>query len=132
MYKIARIFLLVMMVVVAALAFVGVSADSITPEIHVLNVEGTIVPTVASYIDRGIDHAEVRRANAVIIILDTPGGLLSSTEVIVDRILDARIPVVVYVDKWAGSAGTFITLAAHVAAMAPGSRIGTRRRRRPR
>ncbi|MFC1926398.1 nodulation protein NfeD [Chloroflexota bacterium] len=124
MYKIARIFLLLMMVMVAAVAFVGVEADSTTPEIHVLHVEGTIVPAVSSYIDRGLDHAETRRANAVIIVLDTPGGLLSTTEIIVDRILDARVPVVVYVDKWAGSAGTFITLAAHVAAMAPGSRIG--------
>jgi membrane-bound serine protease (ClpP class) len=50
--------------------------------------------------------------------------LLSTTEKIVDRILDAKVPVVVYVDRWAGSAGTFITLAAHVAAMVPGSRIG--------
>jgi len=124
MYKTARILLLLMMVVVAAVAFAGVEADSTTPEIHVLHVKGTIVPAVASYIDRGLDHAETRRANAVIIVLDTPGGLLSTTEEIVDRILDARVPVVVYVDKWAGSAGTFITLAAHVAAMAPGSRIG--------
>ncbi len=89
-----------------------------------LRVDGTIVPAVASYIDRGISKAESHQAAAVIIELNTPGGLLSTTESIVNRILDAEVPVVVYVDRWAGSAGTFITLAAHVAAMAPASRIG--------
>jgi membrane-bound serine protease (ClpP class) len=61
---------------------------------------------------------------AVVVEINTPGGLLSTTEDIVDRILDADVPVVAYVDRWAGSAGTFITLASHVAAMAPASRIG--------
>ena len=73
---------------------------------------------------RGISQAEENQASAVIIELSTPGGLLSTTEEIVDRILEAQVPVVVYVNRWAGSAGTFITLASHVAAMAPASRIG--------
>ena len=105
-----------------AIAAFGSAAPS--SEIDVLHVDGDIVPAVASYIDRGISHAEEHQASAVIIELSTPGGLLSTTEEIVDRILDAKVPVVVYVDRWAGSAGTFITLAAHVAAMAPASRIG--------
>ena len=110
--------------VVAALAMIGAGSAAPPAEVDVLRVEGAIVPAVASYIDRGLDEAESRGAAAVVIELNTPGGLLSTTENIVDRILDAKVPVVVYVDRWAGSAGTFITLAAHVAAMAPASRIG--------
>ncbi len=108
----------------ASLAIIGTGSATPSAQIDVLRVEGTIVPAVASYIDRGISKAESHQAAAVIIELNTPGGLLSTTENIVDRILDATVPVVVYVDRWAGSAGTFITLAAHVAAMAPASRIG--------
>ncbi len=102
-----------------------VSASS--PTIEVLHVEGTILPVVADYIDRGISHAEEENATACIIELNTPGGLLSSTEKIVQRIMNADIPVVVYVSPkgaWAASAGTFITLSAHVAAMTPGTTIG--------
>jgi membrane-bound serine protease (ClpP class) len=99
-------------------------ANAASPVIHVLQVDGIIVPVVADYIDQGITEAENRGAAALVIRLNTPGGLLASTEDIVDRILNARVPVVVYVDRWAGSAGTFITLASHIAAMAPGSRIG--------
>jgi len=98
-----------------------------TPAIEVLHVEGTIVPIVADYIDRGIEQAEAKGSTAVIIQLSTPGGLMDTTQKIVERILNAKVPVVVYVSPaggWAGSAGTFITLAAHIAAMAPGSRIG--------
>ena len=99
-------------------------ANAASPVIHVLQVDGTIVPVVADFIDQGITEAENRGAAALVIKLNTPGGLLAPTEDIVDRILEARVPVVVYVDRWAGSAGTFITLASHIAAMAPGSRIG--------
>ena len=108
----------------ASLAIIGTGSATPSAQIDVLRVDGTIVPAVASYIDRGISKAESHQAAAVIIELNTPGGLLSTTESIVNRILDAEVPVVVYVDRWAGSAGTFITLAAHVAAMAPASRIG--------
>jgi len=118
-----RIFFL-LLCVAASLAIIGTGSATPSAQIDVLRVEGTIVPAVASYIDRGISEAESHQAAAVIIELNTPGGLLSTTENIVDRILDAEVPVVVYVDRWAGSAGTFITLAAHVAAMAPASRIG--------
>ncbi|MCL0081757.1 nodulation protein NfeD, partial [Dehalococcoidia bacterium] len=99
-------------------------ASAASPVIHVLQVDGIIVPVVADFIDQGITEAEDRGAAALVIKLNTPGGLLAPTERIVDRILGARVPVVVYVDRWAGSAGTFITLASHIAAMAPGSRIG--------
>ena len=92
----------------------------------VLSVEGPIVPVTASYIRRGIDLAE-SEGIACIIKLNTPGGLYGATQQIVDYILNAEVPVIVYVAPqggWAGSAGTFITIAAHYAVMAPGSRIG--------
>jgi len=123
MLKAMRIFFL-SLCLAASLAIIGTGSATPSVQIDVLRVEGTIVPAVASYIDRGISKAESHQAAAVIIELNTPGGLLSTTENIVNRILDAKVPVVVYVDRWAGSAGTFITLAAHVAAMAPASRIG--------
>ena len=107
------------------LSLVGLAgAESDSPEVHVLYVDGTIVPVVADYVDRGITKAENDDAVAVVIALKTPGGMLATTEDIVDRILESEVPVVVYVDRWAGSAGTFITMASHVAAMAPASRIG--------
>ncbi|MBI3945318.1 MAG: nodulation protein NfeD [Armatimonadetes bacterium] len=97
------------------------------PPIYVLQVEGVIDPSVAGYLDRGITEAEDAGAAAVVIEMDTPGGLLDSTRDIVRRMLGARVPLVVYVapsGARAGSAGTFITAAAHVAAMAPGTNIG--------
>jgi len=95
--------------------------------VEVLTVDGTIVPVIADYIDRGISQAEENDATVCIIELDTPGGLLDSTENIVQKIMNADIPIVVYVSPkgaWAASAGTFITLSAHIAAMTPGTTIG--------
>ncbi len=115
---------MLLLVLVAGLVILGAGSAETSPQIDVLRVDGAIVPAVAGYVDRGISYAEEHQAAAVVIELSTPGGLLSTTEDIVDRILEAKVPVVVYVDRWAGSAGTFITLASHVAAMAPGSRIG--------
>jgi len=95
--------------------------------IHILHVEGTIVPVMADYIERGIEKAEDENALACIIELDTPGGLLDSTEEIVQTIMNADVPVIVYVNPkgaWAASAGTFITLSAHIAVMTPGTTIG--------
>lgn len=102
-----------------------ISASS--SRIAVLHIEGTIVPVVADYIDRGISQAEDENADVCIIELHTPGGLLDSTERIVSTIMNADVPIVVYVSPkgaWAASAGTFITLSANIAAMTPGSTIG--------
>ncbi len=102
-----------------------IHADS--PDIEVLRIDGTIVPVIADYVDRGISQAEAKGKALCIIELNTPGGLLDSTEKIVQRILNAKVPVVVYVSpngSWAASAGTFITISAHIAAMAPGTTIG--------
>lgn len=93
----------------------------------VIRVDGAISPTTTNYIQRGIAEARDRGAAALIIELDTPGGLLESTQNIVRALFAADIPVVVWVapaGARAASAGTFITLAAHVAAMAPSTTIG--------
>jgi membrane-bound serine protease (ClpP class) len=92
-----------------------------------VTVDGTVNPASASFIERAIRKAEKQNAQCVLINLNTPGGLLKSTRVIVGAIMSARIPVVVYVTPpgaHAGSAGVFITMAAHVAAMAPATNIG--------
>jgi len=108
-------------------ALLAVTAQAQGPTVKVLRVEGTIVPIVADYIERGIDQAEEENAAVCIIELDTPGGLLDTTEEIVQKIMNADVPIVVYVSPkgaWAASAGTFITLSANIAAMTPGTTIG--------
>jgi membrane-bound serine protease (ClpP class) len=96
-------------------------------DVYVVAVEGGINPAISDHLEHAIQRAERDAAAAIVIELDTPGGLGSSTKDIVSAILNARVPVIVYVSPrgaWAASAGTFITLAGHVAAMAPGSSIG--------
>ena len=93
----------------------------------VIKIDGTINPASSGYIERGIETAEKENAACLIIALNTPGGLLKSTRVIVENIMKSTVPVVVYVSPsgaHAGSAGVFITLAANVAAMSPGTNIG--------
>jgi membrane-bound serine protease (ClpP class) len=108
-------------------SLIAASPARIPSLVDILTVDGTIVPVIADYIDRGISQAEEHGATVCIIELDTPGGLLDSTEKIVQSIMNAGVPVVVYVSPkgaWAASAGTFITLSAHIAAMTPGTTIG--------
>jgi len=90
-------------------------------------VDGPISPATADYIATAIEGADEHGAAALLIRLDTPGGLLNSTKTIVKAILAAPIPVIVYIapsGSSATSAGVFVTMAAHVAAMAPGTTIG--------
>lgn len=92
-----------------------------------IRVEGAIGPTITNYVTRGLAVARERGSPCLLIEMDTPGGLLESTKNIVQTFFDSEVPVVVYVSPdgaRAASAGTFITMAAHVAAMAPSTTIG--------
>lgn len=92
-----------------------------------IKVDGAINPVAVDFIHNGIDKAKKDKAECLLIHLNTPGGLLKSTRLIVSYILQSPVPIVVYVSPdgaHAGSAGVFITMAAHIAAMAPGTNIG--------
>jgi len=119
-----RIMVLLAFIVVACTALVARAA---APTIVVLEIKGIINPVLADYVSRGIEEAEELGATACIIQMDTPGGLDTAMRDIIQDIVGARIPVVVYVSPSgarAASAGAFITVAAHVAAMAPSTAIG--------
>jgi membrane-bound serine protease (ClpP class) len=95
--------------------------------VSIIRVAGTIGPTSTQYIERSLRKSIEAGDQALIIELDTPGGLLDSTQDIVQALLGTDHPTVVYVSPRganAGSAGTFITLAAHIAAMSPATNIG--------
>src|SRR2546425_11679136 len=92
-----------------------------------IRVEGVIAPSSARFIQRAIREAEESNAAALLIELDTPGGLLKSMDDITKAMLNARVPVIVYISPKgarAASAGVFVTYAAHVAAMAPATHLG--------
>lgn len=98
-----------------------------SPQVDVISVNGVINPIVSGYISRGIRTAESDGAAALVIQMDTPGGLDTSMREIIQAILGSKVPVVVYVWPQGGraaSAGVFITIASHVAAMAPNTNIG--------
>ncbi len=97
------------------------------PVFHMRLDDEPITPVTARYIERALREAASARAACLVLELDTPGGLVTSTQRIVKDILGSRVPVVVYVappGARAASAGVFITLASHVATMAPGTHIG--------
>ena len=117
---------------VLALAVLLVGSLPATPvlaagHLNAIRVAGSINPAVSDFIQRSITQSATDGAVALILELDTPGGLVSATKDIIQAMLNASVPIVVYVSPqgaWAGSAGTFITIAGHVAAMAPGTSIG--------
>jgi membrane-bound serine protease (ClpP class) len=118
-----------MLVAFMATGFAGLAQtpESSSPHVDLIVIDGSINPAVDDFIRESIARAKANRARALIIQLDTPGGLLSSTRTIVKEILGAPVPIMVYVapsGSGAGSAGVFITMSAHIAAMAPGTNIG--------
>ncbi len=123
MLRVVRIAVLLGLLLVA----VGGAARAASPVVVVLRADGIVNPVLADYISRGIEEAEAAQAVACIIQLDTPGGLDTAMRDIIQDIVNARVPVVVYVSPSgarAASAGVFITMAAHVAVMAPNTSIG--------
>ena len=112
---------------VALFGAVAQTRDATTPHVDLISIDGTINPAVDDFIRESIGRTKTSGAKALIIQMDTPGGLLNSTRTIVKEMLGADVPIMVYVapsGAGAGSAGVFITMAAHIAAMAPGTNIG--------
>jgi membrane-bound serine protease (ClpP class) len=98
-----------------------------TPLVHVLTWADAVTPVTSSAIEEALKAARADGADALVIRLNTPGGLLDATRDIVSDLLDAEIPVIVWVapsGSRAASAGAFLTMAGHLAAMAPGTNIG--------
>lgn len=121
-----RFFLFVSLLVFGVAVFAQ-PKDAAGPHVDLITIDGTINPAVADFIHESVGRAKSNGARALIIQLDTPGGLVESTRLIVKEMLAAPVPILVYVapsGARAGSAGVFITLAAHVAAMAPATNIG--------
>jgi membrane-bound serine protease (ClpP class) len=111
-------------IVFAALAHGSGAADG---PVVVLEVKGGIGVATADYILTGLEYAETRQAELVVLAIDTPGGLVNATRDIIQGILGSKVPVATYVSPAgarAASAGTYILLASHVAAMAPTTSIG--------
>jgi membrane-bound serine protease (ClpP class) len=103
------------------------ASDVSVKKIHLIEIDAPITPVVAEYIIKSIDRAAKANAEALIIQLNTPGGLVDSTQQIVMKMIASEVPTVVYVAQGgarAASAGVFITLAANIAAMAPTTHIG--------
>ena len=112
----------------AIIILLAAFSQSPAKDVLVIDVDEGIGPATASYIENSVKQAEDENAEALIIRLNTPGGLLEATRDIVSSLLEADVPVVVYVSPGggrAGSAGVFITMAANIAAMAPGTNIGS-------
>lgn len=102
-------------------------ARKLSGVIALVDFDGIVSPGMGEYVIGAVKRAEDERAQLLIIEMNTPGGLVSTTEKMVQAILSSKVPVVVHVTPsgaHAASAGTFITLAAHVAAMSPATRIG--------
>lgn len=108
-----------------ALLLPGAPASASGPKVLSLDLADNIQPITAQYVIDSLRRARLEGFDLIILRLDTPGGLLSSTQDIVKAITDSRVPVVVFVSgTQAASAGFFITIAADVAVMAPGTRFG--------
>lgn len=123
--SLVRRFLAVAAIIAGLAAACGSDHDN--GAVHIIKVEGTVGPIMERYIDRTLSDAEDSNARAAVLALDTPGGFTESMRDIVQRIERADVPVIVYVSPLgsrAASAGTFITMAGHVAAMAPNTSIG--------
>jgi membrane-bound serine protease (ClpP class) len=113
--------------ILVLLIFSSASYCQQSPVIYVIKIDGSINPSSAEFIRKSIEEAKNKKAECLVIQLNTPGGLLKSTRYIVSDILTAPIPVIVYVSpggSQSASAGVFITLASHIAVMAPGTNIG--------
>ena len=120
-------FLLMWLLVPLLVESRSVRAQTATGAVHVVELRGVINPPAANYVQRALQDAEEQSASLVVIQIDTPGGLDPSMREIIQNILSSPVPVAVYVSPSgarAASAGLFILVSSHVAAMAPGTNTG--------
>ncbi|MDA1188569.1 MAG: nodulation protein NfeD [Chloroflexi bacterium] len=128
--KVWRLVLVALLIGMGLMSLFGMDslvAQSQTSRASVITIEDTIQSRTAKFLARGIDAATEQGSALLIVQLDTPGGLLSSTRDMVEEIMASPIPVVVFVapsGAQAASAGTFILASGHVAAMAPSTNVG--------
>jgi membrane-bound serine protease (ClpP class) len=126
-FRIWEVVLLIFAFLLLASSSVSLSAAEERPLVYVLEVEKTVTFGTARYIERGLEEAQFNQADACIISLNTPGGLVDATLEIIQDMSAAKIPVITYVNPEGGiaaSAGTFILLNGHIAAMSPGTTCG--------
>lgn len=122
-----RLLAVVLAAACTSLLGIGQADAQTTSTVLVTDVHGVITPVIADHLSDMVERAEASGAHALVVVLDTPGGLITSMRSIVQDFLVAEVPVVVFVGPSgadAGSAGTYITMAAHLAAMAPATTIG--------
>ncbi len=122
-----RTLLFIFLILFLSLLSSSIFSEEPKREVMVITVNGVINPVASEFIGKSIKKANEKKVEALVIELDTPGGLDTSMRNIVKDIIGSEVPVIVYVSpsgSRAASAGVFITLAAHVAAMAPGTNIG--------
>ena len=129
--KITKLVRIVLLAAFLIVPFYAASTNQVlegsSPEISKVEIKGPIQPSTSRFIRRAIGLAEEKGSVALLIVIDTPGGMLEPTREIVMGIMNSKIPIVSYVHPSgarAASAGTFIVAASHVAAMAPGTNIG--------
>lgn len=119
---------ILLMTVIFAMGVMSVTAQQTGIHVAVIEIDGTITPAMASYVKSSIHDAENDNAEAIVLRIDTPGGLSTAMDDIVTYILESDVPVVAWVgpgNARAASAGVYITYATHIAAMAPGTNIGS-------
>ncbi|MGI9328813.1 MAG: NfeD family protein [Pseudomonadales bacterium] len=112
---------------IVAISFVLFSPNGAAAEVRLVRIEGPIGPALSDYFIRAVDDAQ-SQASAVVMIMDTPGGLDQSMRDMIKSILSSQIPIVAYVHpngSRAASAGTYLMYASHIAAMAPATNIGS-------
>ena len=127
-HKRLRVIITVVLVIIGlGFACCGWAAEEEPTVMDVITIHSAITPAIAQYIIKSVENAYTEEADGLIILLDTPGGLDTAMRDIVKELLNTSVPVIVFVypsGARAASAGVMITMAAHVAAMAPGTNIG--------
>lgn len=124
-FKIARI---VLFGVILLLGITSAFSQGSAPRVAVIEINDTITPAMASYVKHGINEAEQKNMDAIVLQINTPGGLSTAMDDIVTAIIESDVPVIAWVgptNARAASAGVYITYATHIAAMAPGTNIGS-------